>query len=127
MLKNKFLNHILDKRYKYDEKLDSISYRLLAQIKFLFVLIGTVLLLNLFFYPRNILFSPTAITILCIMIFINILYSFDYLFIILYILVKRIIKPISKSKDSTNKTKGLFDDMLEEPESPTIDVDDTSD
>lgn len=79
---------IIKKRAKYEQRLDSILYRMLAPIKLLIILGVTVFILRTIF-TGNLLENSTVITILTIMIIVGIIYSFDFLFVIAYVIAKK--------------------------------------
>ena len=90
-LKMNIIDIIIKKRLKYEQRLGSIFYRLLAPIKLLIILGATVFILRTIF-SGNLLENSTVITILTIMIIVGIIYSFDFLYVIAYVIAKKSIK-----------------------------------
>ena len=110
---------ILKKRKKYQSRLDSILFRILAPVKLVVILGLTVFILRTIF-PGNLFENPTVISILTIIIIVGIFYSFDFLFLILYMIVRKSSKSqmpqTKKSKKETKKSneeRGRFIQEME--------------
>lgn len=75
------------------------------------ILAATVFILRAVF-PGDLVENPPAFIIFLVMLFVGILYSFDFLFVISYALVKRISKPKPVKRISSDnpplQRSGLF-------------------
>ena len=94
-----FKDYIKKKRQDYEAKRDKLAYRCLGPLKLIGIMAATLFILNFFFTGgtcerdywtgqmvcQSTLFSdPVSLTIIYIVLFIGILYSFDFLLVLIY-------------------------------------------